>query len=68
MASYFVWYTLLGAENEYLREEIFGGTVVGDGFLVGWDDHDGEVGGDIEVVLVAQHCAREFLLFARVPL
>ena len=51
----------------YLGEEFLRGTVVGDGFLIGWDDHDRNVAGGIEVVLVSKNLTRELSLLAWIP-
>lgn len=38
--------------GNYLGEEIFGGAIISDGFLVRGVDHDTEVARGVEVVLV----------------
>lgn len=53
---------------DYLRQEFLRAAVVGDGALGGRGNHDGDVAGGVEVVLVPQHLTRELHLLAGVPL
>lgn len=57
----------MSEDNPYVGEEIFGGTVVGDGFLVGRGDDDRDIAVGVEVILVSKNLTRVFPLFAWVP-
>lgn len=52
----------------YLGEELLGGTIIGDGFLISWVDYDTNIAVGIEVVLISKNLSWEFPLFAWVPL